>query len=74
MTRACETCEWWGVFPDEAAAPVPRGECRGGPPSATEMRAFRVFPTTYASDWCAAWRMAERLAGGRDARERHTPR
>lgn len=54
--RACRNCMWWSD-----------GQCRGAPPSVVvdiggvdETR----WPATSADDWCGAFRMAERLAGG----------
>jgi hypothetical protein len=63
MSRACRNCQWWieSTVPD----PVLEGlrSCKGGPPTASyEM--LRLWPVTGPDDWCGAFRIAERMAGG----------
>ncbi len=62
MTRACRNCQWW----DRGASltgPALIGTCRGGPPSVTDRNTCH-WPVTEDTDWCGAFRMAERMAGG----------
>lgn len=54
MSRACETCAWSRDELSEAD----RLACREGPDP------IPVRP----DHWCGRWRLAERLAGGRDVR------
>ena len=65
MTRACKNCQWW----DRGASltgPALIGTCRGGPPSVTERNTCH-WPVTEDSDWCGAFRIAERMASITDA-------
>lgn len=67
MTRACASCEWW----DNPATGDPDfGYCHGAPPTAVPDDGEAMWPVTAASDFCGAFRVAERMAGGVDARRR----
>ena len=61
MSRACRCCQWWLVEPDGSA-----GECRGAPPTPiiTADGLETMWPRTGSFDWCGAFRIAERMAGG----------
>jgi hypothetical protein len=60
MSRACRNCQWWIETGRRS------GQCRGAPPVAKLHNAGErpVWPSTEPSDWCGAFRIAERMAGG----------
>ena len=72
MNRACRNCQWWRQDAGSEFAP---GECRGGPPRRMappfdrQQSPNAEWPMTQPNDWCGAFRMAERLAGGITAAE-----
>ena len=58
MIRSCDTCQWWLARGDD------EGECRGAPPSVhINFMGDReaIWPLTLREQWCAGWRMADRL-------------
>lgn len=57
MTRACKNCQWWVSAPASEL-----GVCKGGPPTPAAKRG--EWPVTHHIDWCGAFRLAERMAGG----------
>jgi hypothetical protein len=59
----CESCQWW--FAD---ATTFRGVCHGSPPSVDPLNSKAMWPQTRVDEFCGAHRLAERLAGGKDAR------
>lgn len=61
MTRACRNCQWWVGEPAGSG-----GECRGAPPTPviTADGLEAMWPRTGSFEWCGAFRIAERMAGG----------
>ena len=64
--RTCNLCEWWV----SAAADAAFGTCRAHPPTVDQGAA--VWPSTASDEWCGAFRIGERLLGGRDCRVAQT--
>lgn len=58
MTRACETCEWFGRNEGPRQGVYGTSICREGP------QEIQKKP----SDWCGRYRLKESLAGGKDVR------
>lgn len=58
MERACQLCEWARNRDGDAPADGQQMFCREGPTPQAVPRGH----------WCGRFRLAERLAGGRDAR------
>lgn len=64
MRRTCETCEWFIELAEGSEA----GDCHGAPPStvvtedlAGRQQAQTLWPNVQRTDWCGAYRIAERL-------------
>jgi len=61
MTRACGSCQWWVESADPDLKGL--GRCKGGPPT-TSKSGLGDWPVTGIAEWCGAFRLAERMAGG----------
>jgi hypothetical protein len=64
MTRECRNCQWWEER--ESRARPRTGNCHGTPPVIwiIEGEVSRMWPIMEADEWCGAFRLAERKAGG----------
>lgn len=63
MTGRCANCTWW-----LADSTTFKGTCHGAPPSVDPVNVKALWPVTASHEFCGAFRLSERAAGGRDVR------